>query len=61
VVVIAMMTDADIEDIMRNIKFSIEKIEELEKAGNPDRKVIYVLLGKCFGKLEILREYLHRE
>ena len=56
-----MMTDAEIEDIMRNIKFSIEKIEALEEAGDTDKKVIYVLLGKCFGKLELLREYLHRE
>jgi len=56
-----MMTDVEIEDIMRNIKFSIEKIEALEEAGNIDNKVIYILLGKCFGKLEILKEYLHRE
>ena len=56
-----MMTDGDIEDIMRNIKFSVEKIEELEKQGTVDKKIIYILLGKCFGKLEILKEYLHRE
>ncbi len=55
-----MMTDEDIDKIIKNIKFSIDTVEELAKQKNVDKKIVYILLGKCFGKLEILKEYKNR-
>ena len=51
------MNDRDIENIINSVKYSLDRIEELSKQKGVDQKVIHILLGKCFGKLEILKEH----
>jgi endonuclease III len=60
VIVIVMISDDEINEILKQVKWQIDQVEELAKIDGVDKKTIYILLGKCFGKIEVLKEYRNR-
>lgn len=59
-IVIAMISDSHIELLLKQVKWQIDQVEALSKIDGVDKKTIYILLGKCFGKIEVLKEYRNR-
>jgi endonuclease III len=55
-----MISDDEINEILKQVKWQIDQVEELAKIDGVDKKTIYILLGKCFGKIEVLKEYRNR-
>lgn len=55
-----MISDSHIELLLKQVKWQIDQVEALSKIDGVDKKTIYILLGKCFGKIEVLKEYRNR-